>query len=369
VTVSGSSVASQTVTVTQLAGEATLSISSSTLDVASSDSSTATFNITSNISWTVASDQTWLTVNPSSGSGDGSITVIAQANATTSARTATVTVSGNGVASQIVTITQLAGAATLTVSTNSLEVAAANGSTATFNITSNISWSTAFSQSWLTVNPPSGTNNSSVTVTAEANPTTSTRTATVTVSGSGVASQSVTVTQSAGTAILEISASSLEIGAEEGSTVSFTVTSNTNWTVSSDADWLIADPSAGSGDGTVTVTAESNPASDRRSATITVSAEGIISQTIAVTQQTTVGIQEDELSGIMVYPNPFYNGFYVNPDNKSMSISVSDLNGRVIFRQNISSLEFFPADQLLKGIYLIELTNDRTTIRKRIIKK
>jgi len=371
VTVSGSGVTSQTVTVTQLAGAATLSVSANSLEVAAVNGSTATFNITSNTSWSITSSQSWLTVNPTSGTNNSLVTVTAEANPTTATRTATVTVSGSGITSQIVTVTQLSEAATLTVSTNSLEVAAVNGSTATFNITSNTSWSTASSQSWLTVNPASGTDNCSVTVTAEANPTISTRTATVTVSGSGVASQSVTVTQSAGTAILEISASSLEIGAEEGSTVSFTVTSNTNWTVSSDQIWLSVNPASGTGDGTVIVTAEANSTSAVRTAIVTVSADGATSQTVTVTvtQPTTVGIWGNELPGILVYPNPFSDGFYVNPGNKSILSSVSDLNGRTIIRKNVSSPEFIPTQELPEGVYLIELTGDTFTVKRKMIKK
>jgi endoglucanase Acf2 len=86
----------------------------------------------------------------------------------------------------------------LSVSTNSLTIEASVNSTKTFNITSNISWNTSSSQSWLTVDIPSGIGNATVTLTAEANPSISTRPATITVSGVGVTSKTVSVTQSAG---------------------------------------------------------------------------------------------------------------------------------------------------------------------------
>ena len=173
---------------------ATLSVSPTSLTVGSAAGSTGTFNITSNLSWTVSSNQTWLSVSPASGSNNGTVTVTAQAN-TGSARTATVTVSAPGATSQTVTVTQNAAGVTLSVSPTSLSVAAAAGSTGTFNITSNTSWTVSSNQTWLTASPTSGSNNAAVTVTAQQN-TGAARTATVTVSATGATSQTVTVTQS-----------------------------------------------------------------------------------------------------------------------------------------------------------------------------
>jgi hypothetical protein len=65
-----------------------------------------TFGITSNVSWTVSSSASWLTVSPTSGSNSGTVTLTASANSGSNARTATVTVSGAGVSNQTVTVTQ-----------------------------------------------------------------------------------------------------------------------------------------------------------------------------------------------------------------------------------------------------------------------
>jgi (4-O-methyl)-D-glucuronate---lignin esterase len=85
---------------------ATLSVSTGTLNIAAPLNSTGTFNITSNTSWTVTDNQSWLSVNPTSGSNNGTITVTAQGNTSASARMATVTVSAPGVTSRTVTVTQ-----------------------------------------------------------------------------------------------------------------------------------------------------------------------------------------------------------------------------------------------------------------------
>jgi hypothetical protein len=91
---------------TNCAAGTTLSVSPATISLAAAANSTGTFSVTSNTSWTVADDQTWLSVSPASGSNNGTVTVTAQQNTGTAARTAVVTASATGVSSQTVTVTQ-----------------------------------------------------------------------------------------------------------------------------------------------------------------------------------------------------------------------------------------------------------------------
>lgn len=79
-----------------------LTVSTSTLTVAQPANSTKTFDITTANSWTVASDQTWLTPNSTSGTGNKTITLTAQANTTYASRTANVTVTGSSTVKTIV---------------------------------------------------------------------------------------------------------------------------------------------------------------------------------------------------------------------------------------------------------------------------
>ena len=83
------------------------------------------------------------------------------------------------------------------LSASTANVAATSGSTVTVNITTGLSWTASSNQTWLTVNPISGTGNQTLTFTAESNPQVSERTAIVTVSATDVTSQTITVTQAA----------------------------------------------------------------------------------------------------------------------------------------------------------------------------
>jgi mannan endo-1,4-beta-mannosidase len=106
VTVTGGGL-TRTIAVSQ-AGQSTtntLNVSATSLALASAVSS-GTFSITSNVSWTVTDDQTWITVTPASGSNNATVTVNAtSANTATTSRTGTVTVSGGGL-TRTVSVTQ-----------------------------------------------------------------------------------------------------------------------------------------------------------------------------------------------------------------------------------------------------------------------
>ncbi len=169
-----------------------LTVSPTNRDVTNS-SGTSTFDVSSNVSWTVDESLSWLTVSPTSGSNNASFTVNYDENTTINERTGTITVSGAGITRNI-TVTQ-AGTATdqLTVLPSTRDVSNASGTT-TFDVSSNVSWTVDESLSWLTVSPTSGSNDASFTVNYDENTTTSERTGTITVSGAGI-TRDVTVTQ------------------------------------------------------------------------------------------------------------------------------------------------------------------------------
>ncbi|WP_421897548.1 chondroitinase-B domain-containing protein [Marinoscillum sp.] len=81
--------------------------------------------ISSNVSWTVTDNQSWISVNPTSGSGSGNIDITVNANANTSERTGTVTISGAGVPDQTISVTQAAYVAPVNVTGVSLTPASA----------------------------------------------------------------------------------------------------------------------------------------------------------------------------------------------------------------------------------------------------
>jgi mannan endo-1,4-beta-mannosidase len=193
VTVTGGSL-TRTVSVTQSAASSTtLNVSTTSLSLAAAAGS-GTFSITSNVSWSVSDNQSWLSVSPTSGSNNATVTVTATANTSTSSRSGTVTVTG-GSLTRTITVTQAGQSSSnnLTLSASTLSLAAAAGS-GTVSVTSNVSWSVSDNQSWLSASPTSGSGNATLTLTATANTGTAARTATVTVTGGSI-TRTLSVTQ------------------------------------------------------------------------------------------------------------------------------------------------------------------------------
>src|SRR5215831_15597127 len=120
-----------TFTVTQQAGTATgsisLSPSSINVDAAGSSGSVQVIATLQTLSWTAASNQSWLTITSgSSGTGNGTIQYTASANPSAASRTATLTVTPTGASAVSLTVTQSGGV--LVVSPSSANVDASGGS-------------------------------------------------------------------------------------------------------------------------------------------------------------------------------------------------------------------------------------------------
>ncbi len=98
----------RSITVTQSGSESKLTVSPTSLSFDYKEG-TKTFDVQSNSSWTVSSDQSWCTVSPGTGSNNESVTVKVDQNNAETSRTATITVSGGGKTTGV-TITQNGGA-------------------------------------------------------------------------------------------------------------------------------------------------------------------------------------------------------------------------------------------------------------------
>ncbi len=309
ITVSGNG-QTRTVTVTQ-APASLLIISPSNAHVSYTSGSTQ-FTITSNIGWSISDDAAWLTVSPSSGSGNGTITATYTENTTTSQRVGTITITSGGLIGTV-TVTQ-DPAPVLTISPDNRAVSYTPGSTQ-FTVTSNISWSVSDDAAWLTVSPPSGSGNGTITATYQENTTTSQRFGTISITGGGI-TRTVTVTQ-APTPALAITPADRQVSYTSGSTI-FTVTSNISWSVSDDAAWLTLSPSSGSGNGTLTATYTENTSTSQRTGTLTVTGGGLTVKA-TVTQAPTAELAVSPQDQIVPYTSG--NTTFTITSNSSWSAS------------------------------------------------
>jgi alpha-acetolactate decarboxylase len=278
ITVSGSGVLDQVVTVTQLGSAPTLIVTPLNQNVTQSLGTTS-FAVASNLEWTSSSNQTWCTVTHS-GTGNGAITATYQSNTGAGSRTAVITVSGSGVSDQVVTVTQSGTAPALNVTPLNQNVSSSSGMTS-FTVVSNVEWITSSNQTWCAVTS-SGTNNGIIIAEYQENPGNYSRTATITVKGVGVSNQMITVTQSGTAPSLIVTPLNQNVTSSLGIT-SFNVASNVAWTSSSDQTWCTVTPS-GTGNGTIIATYQEQTGIGSRTATITVMGAGVSNQVVTVTQ-------------------------------------------------------------------------------------
>ena len=290
VTIKATGVTDKTITITQAAGDASLSVSENSANVLKVANSSASINVESNSAWTATSDQTWLTVT-SGASGTATLTLTANTtNPTISTRLANVKLKATGIADKIVTITQAAGDATLSVSATTASISEGAYSTAWVNVTSNSTWTTTSNQSWLTVTT-GATGNGSLTFTADKNLLITTRSATVTVKATGAANKVITVTQQASAPYVTVSNSAVVLDPNANNTTSVNISSNTTWNAASDQSWLNVSSDA---NGVLTFSAANSTVT--RQAIVTVSASGVSDNKITVIQSATTSNNKYQLS-------------------------------------------------------------------------
>ncbi len=185
------------ITIVQSSSSPILTVSTNTLIIEETIDNQGSFEISSNTSWTVTSNQTWLSTDIKKGSGNSTITLSATLNSETINRSATISVITDEI-SEIINVTQKGTDASMTVSTDSLIIEGVNNSEATFKINSNTSWAVTSNQDWLTINSTTGSGNSTIILIAKTNSTPSNRIAIITVT-SETFSEIVIVTQNVNT--------------------------------------------------------------------------------------------------------------------------------------------------------------------------
>lgn len=163
------------------------------------------------------------------------------------------------------------------------------------------------------------------------------------------------------------------IKSPEGSFATAEVTSNTTWVASSDQSWLTINSNIESnGNGSLLFTATKNPTNNIRTAKVTISANGAVSQIISVTQEAgaITSLADFSIEKVKLYPNPAISYFCVDGINESAAkLVLSDLNGKVLFSSNIVEHENISVNSLPKGLYLATIITTNGKIERKLVKE
>ena len=236
------------VSVSQAAATPYINVSQSNITLKGT-ACTATFDVTSNCSYTVTNDADWLTLSKK----DNSFVLNATANESSQYRTTTILFSYNGIgqASNKIVVTQ--APASINASTETLTFENTAGEVKV-EVTSDTKWTASTSYSWINVTPESGeAGTSSITISVSPN---------------------TSVDERTGYVILSIGSEKYDFEASSG-TQTIQVNSNTSWQLSSVPSWIKVDKTSGIGNSAIKVTVEDNPNTTERNGEFVVSQPGL----------------------------------------------------------------------------------------------
>jgi hypothetical protein len=168
---------------------------------------------------------------------------------------------------------------------------------------------------------------------------------------------------------LSISTSSV-VMASTGGSVSIDIKTGAEWTAISDKTWLTINPASGTGNSTLTFTAEANPLVTTRIAIVTVSGTEVGSHIITVTQDggDLTGINKIENNYIEIYPNPARDYIIVEPGNysemKNYLIEIFNQLGKIVFETKVNQpqYEISLSSWCGKGAYFLKFYNRNKTL-------
>ncbi len=238
--------------------------------------STETLTITaspsnpSGCTWTASADQSFIQLGATGGSGSGTLSVTTAQNAGTGPLSGNITVAG-----QVIPVTQAGPTAcAYTVSPASLSFPTGGGAQlVTVTATPpTCSWTASTASTFLTVGTTSGSGSGSVLVTAAANSSTTPLTGSVTIAGY------VIPVYESGQVLCAFNVTPfVSFPSSGGSTTLNIIASSPNcaWTATADQPFVTLTPAAGTGNGTVTVTAAPNTTGGALTSTLTVAGQSI----------------------------------------------------------------------------------------------
>lgn len=232
------------------------------------------------------------------------------------------------------------------------------------NLFSNTTWNANSDETWLNVIQNVSSGNGIITITADANPQITTRTASVTLTGIDFTSQSITITQAAGDTLLNVIENTLNIENSENSSATIDVISNTTWTANSNQPWItFTSPSSEViGSALLTISANANNTTLERTATITISALGILPQTIFITQSAGFETSNSEIKKekIKIYSNLLKNNIIIENIDKTTpnKFEVINTQGVIVYSGILTDKIIINTSTFSSGIYTIILNDE-----------
>jgi hypothetical protein len=238
--------------------------------------------ITSNTSWEVQENLSFIRVDSLSGINNGGINITCDSNFSAVTRTGVITLLGKGAVSKTINISQTGVAGFMNISPASLDFIAAGGKQF-FLVNSNTNWTVTEALTHISLNKTTGSFTDTIWVTCTPNTTTISRSGLITISGVGVQNKTLTVNQLGELPRLSVNPTNLSFTSTAG-TKTITITSNIPWTISDSAAYLSSNVAIGSNNATLTITCNANTSALSRNTVLYIAGTGVSTISIPVTQ-------------------------------------------------------------------------------------
>lgn len=282
VQVSGSGVADRTVLVTQQ-GQLPYLLTERDTVLLPKDAGSAILNLSSNTTWTLTENATWLSASPISGSGNGSITFTATENASYDPRSTLVAIQAPGLPVRNIVLLQAAQPRILSVTPPQTTFTAAGGNKQVV-VSALQAWQATTSEGWITLSSYQGSNGTfNIVVACTPNTAITSRSATATFTTEGTVPVTLTITQEAAEAYMSPAKSTMNF-AGIGGTLALRINSNTSWRTSEFLSWASITPASGAGDGQILITVNPRVATSARSGVIYLYATNVAAQKVTINQ-------------------------------------------------------------------------------------
>jgi hypothetical protein len=145
------------------------------------------------------------------------------------------------------------------------------------------------------------------------------------------------------------------------------------WTVNAAQSWVDPYPGVGSFNRNIYLYYDANPSGTPRQTTISVNGGGQ-SEIITLRQGYSVSVEDQDMPGLSVFPNPSYGGYLMirmGQASGKARLRLYDLTGRQMLSQDLDtqsgqtlrvSTGGFP-----RGLYLVEVTSPEGIYREKVI--
>ena len=265
--------AGETPGVAALSG-ASITVSPATPWAAPTTGGTRPLAVTSSVAWTLSGLPAWITSSAVKGTGNTLVTLTAQPNNTGVARSGSLVFTPTAGTAVTLSVTQAPVITPVSWSP------ATTGGSQVATIKTASAWSLTGLPAWVTATAVSGSGNGTVTLTATANTTGSARTGSIVLTTGGT---TVTVTVKQAAIVTPI----VWAAPPTGGTRSVTITTPVGWTLTGFPAWIKPSAVSGTGNATVTLTAQTNNTTAARKASLVFTTGGK-TVTLAVTQAVVV---------------------------------------------------------------------------------